>query len=253
METLDHLGEILFDDKCHYSLHSYNDIYKLILPDHAIFKSKEHQACKSKLVGLTLLRTKCKKKNGLLVYTDDDKHKIVNYDVENDKFTIERCVESPNGTQSTLITSDELSLEFKRAPDEIDIDIESNSTQTSKSTTVTFLDMEFPEDDSGDEDYRVPPTKSNSKGDGCCSSDSEKSSSDDDGMGNCEENEEIYIVAGRSLRRRKEKIDYKKLAGEMDEDNWGDSLLDGNYDPSSSIQNEDDEIAEAIRQSLLQQ
>ena len=50
---------------------------------------------------------------------------------------------------------------------------------------------------------------------------------DDDDMENCIENEQDYVVAGKSLRRRKQKLDYKKLAGEMDEDSWGDSLLDG--------------------------
>ena len=250
METLDHLGEVLFDDKCHYALHSYNDIYKLILPDHAIFQTKDDQIHKTSLIGLKVLKTRYKKKHGLLLYTDEDEQKIVDYDVKNDMFRIERCVKSPHGPQSILITSDELSLDFKRAMDKRDLSIESNARETSKSATVAFLDMELPEDDSSDDEYLVPPVKESSNS----SSESEKSSSDDDDdMENCIENEQDYIVAGKSLRRRKQKLDYKRLAGEMDEDSWGDSLLDGNYDPNSNIQNEEDEIAEAIRQSLLQQ
>ena len=253
METLDHLGEVLFDDKCHYSLYSYNDIYNLILPDHAIFQSKDDQIHKTSLIGLKVLNTKCKKKHGLLLYTDEDEQKIVNYDVENDKFTIERCVKSPLGPQSILITSDELSLDFKRAMDKRDYCVESDAKETSESATIAFVDMALPEDDPSDEDYLVPHVKESRKDDGYSSSESEKSSSDDNDVENYVENKQDYVVAGRSLRRRKQKLDYKKLAGEMDEDSWGDSLLDGNYDPNSNIQNEEDEIAEAIRQSLLQQ
>ena len=76
METLDHLGEVLFDDKCHYALHSYNDIYKLILPDHAIFQTKDDQIHKTSLIGLKVLKTRYKKKHGLLLYTDEDERSL---------------------------------------------------------------------------------------------------------------------------------------------------------------------------------
>ena len=93
-----------------------------------------------------MLNTKCKKKHGLLLYTDEDEQKIVNYDVENDKFTIERCVKSPLGPQSILITSDELSLDFKRAMDKRDYCVESDKEETSESATIAFVDMALPED-----------------------------------------------------------------------------------------------------------
>ena len=97
--------------------------------------------------------------------------------------------------------------------------------------------------DSDDEDYEI----SNVDSDNLEDSESSPGSELED-----ENYEEAYIVAGKSLRKRCTKVDYRKLAGEIacDGEDWGDSFLDQNYDPHHKILNENEQIAAALKRSL---
>ncbi len=262
MEAFDHLSEIMFDgDKTHYKLYGFNDIYKLLVPELAIFQTPEDQHNKDKLIGLKLRLTKKKKKRGSLKYLNQSICKIIEYNKKDDTFVLEEIEDrndddhitslmsasSSNASTNTnitskirkiLLTSDELSVNGKRI---VNSKIQKNNTKTV--ATSNFMDIHFSENDSDDEDYEISKAGSD-KFEG---SDSSSGSDLED-----ETYEEAYIVAGKSLRKRCTKVDYRKLAGEIacDGEDWGDSLLDQNYDPHNKMVNENEQIAAALKRSL---
>ncbi len=166
-----------------------------------------------------------------------------------------------NDFNTIALNSEELSLYCKRVIVKNNSNINVNNVDNSNAGT-SFLNMNFSENDSDDDDYEV--TKTNLSNDDSDDSSSSNSSSSDDSESDVEEDDDTkqerknektpFVVGGKSLRRRRVKVDYKKLAGEIGEDDdWGDSLLDEEYDPSNKIQNEEDEIAAAIKLSLKEQ